>query len=283
MKVIKYFFGCIGLVIGLMMFMIGAIFSLNTEIDKSDRIPIEATIVLINSRRNESYNMYYHDVFVGYTVDGKTYKSELDAYSSDFYEGMKIDIVYDKNDPSTVVYEEFDNKLTIVMITGSIITIISSVMIFNEVLKSYQIKWIKRNGETVKAKFIGTEFLGGNLLQKRRIVCEWTNPNDGVMYTFRSKTLYYYYLDEIISKNNIKFFEVKVLKDDPSKYLMNTDKIAYLANTYRPDNEDTYIEFGVIPDKDFNNNEININPINDNPIDTGIKILNNNNDVIKYK
>ena len=100
MKVIKYFFGCIGLVIGLMMFMIGAIFSLNTEIDKSDRIPIEATIVLINSRRNESYNMYYHDVFVGYTVEGKTYKSELDAYSSDFYEGMKIDIVYDKNDPS---------------------------------------------------------------------------------------------------------------------------------------------------------------------------------------
>lgn len=149
------------------MFMIGAIFSLDTEIDKSDRIPIEVTIVLINSRRNESYNMYYHDVFVGYTVDGKTYKSELDAYSSDFYEGMKIDIVYDKN--------------------------------------------------------------------------------------------------------------------DPSKYLMNTDKIAYLANTYRPDNEDTYIEFGVIPDKDFNNNEININPINDNPIDTGIKILNNNNDVIKYK
>ena len=58
-------------------------------------------ITEISTYRGNNDDRNYR-VYVSYNVDGRTYESELNGYSSSFYEGKKINIYYDKN-KSTVL------------------------------------------------------------------------------------------------------------------------------------------------------------------------------------
>ena len=53
-------------------------------------------ITEISTYRGNNDDRNYR-VYVSYNVDGRTYESELNGYSSSFYEGKKINIYYDKN------------------------------------------------------------------------------------------------------------------------------------------------------------------------------------------
>lgn len=55
------------------------------------------TITSISASRNSNSDTY-HIVYVTYNVLGNTYESQLNDYSSNFYEGKTIDIYYDQND-----------------------------------------------------------------------------------------------------------------------------------------------------------------------------------------
>ena len=49
-----------------------------------------------------------HDVYVSYTVAGKKYRSKLNGYSFDFYEGKEIKIYYDKDNPNKIGMKSLD-------------------------------------------------------------------------------------------------------------------------------------------------------------------------------
>ena len=235
MKIFKYLFCSVGLFVGIMFLAMGVFIFSTTKIDNIDRVETKGTIVSIDSRISKYNNEAYYDVFVQYDANGTTFVSELDSYSSNFYEGLEIDVCYDRNNPDIVMYEDIEKSFYIFPVIGIIIFSINLLIIIDEAIKSSRIKYIKRKGGVILAKYIGLKSLNGKLLRKQKIVCEWENPDDGRVYTFKSKTLYYYYLEDIISKNKIEYFEVRFLKKNPSKYIMNIDNIILGANNYIPD------------------------------------------------
>ena len=64
-------------------------------------------ITEISTYRGNNDDRNYR-VYVSYNVDGRTYESELNGYSSSFYEGKKINIYYDKNNPNKIGMKSLD-------------------------------------------------------------------------------------------------------------------------------------------------------------------------------
>ena len=64
-------------------------------------------ITEISTYRGNNDDRNYR-VYVSYNVDGRTYESELNGNSSSFYEGKKINIYYDKNNPNKIGMKSLD-------------------------------------------------------------------------------------------------------------------------------------------------------------------------------
>lgn len=73
---------------------------------------ITAEIVSIKSRYdgyNDEYGTDYdYDVYVQYEIDGTIYTEELNSYSSEYYEGKEIEILYNIDDPSQIISKDFE-------------------------------------------------------------------------------------------------------------------------------------------------------------------------------
>ena len=70
-----------------------------------------------------------HHVYVVYTVNGMKYEAELDSYSSKMYEGMSVDILYNKNDPTDIMTPGNSNSV-VGFIGGGICILAGIVLIF---------------------------------------------------------------------------------------------------------------------------------------------------------
>lgn len=110
-------FAGIFLLIGIIFFVVSAVF---LEVNKShaeNYLPTEAVISEIRISSDSS------DAYATYMVDGKKIKSKLDVYSSDMYEGQQIEIYYNPENPSDVTYlEGMRIFTTIFTIVGSVLT-----------------------------------------------------------------------------------------------------------------------------------------------------------------
>ncbi|MBQ2582681.1 MAG: DUF3592 domain-containing protein [Erysipelotrichaceae bacterium] len=62
----------------------------------------EAVITQIDSYYNGED--YTNDVYVRYSVNGKTYDSQIDHYKDSFREGTKVEVRYNPDHPETVFY-----------------------------------------------------------------------------------------------------------------------------------------------------------------------------------
>lgn len=111
-------FSGIFLFVGIIFLIISAVF---LEINKShaeNYLPTKAIISEIRISSDSS------DAYVNYLVDGKVLTSKLDMYSSDMYEGKKIEIYYDPENPSDITYLEGMRMFTtIFLIVGIVLTV----------------------------------------------------------------------------------------------------------------------------------------------------------------
>ena len=75
------------------------------KIPKKNKVETEGVITSI-TEKYYGEDDYSYDVLVSYEVNGVQKENLLGMYSDEFYEGMKIDIVYDKTNPDKILYEE---------------------------------------------------------------------------------------------------------------------------------------------------------------------------------
>lgn len=98
-------------IIGVTFFILGAVFVViaaaniaGWEDFKKDAVSVTATITDITARTSRSHGSNkkrtYHDVYVEYEYEGKTYSEELSYYTSGMSEGDKLEIFIDPDDPS---------------------------------------------------------------------------------------------------------------------------------------------------------------------------------------
>lgn len=121
MKIIKGM-GIFLIVIGLIAFMIGSIFTIDSMMKKDKRIYTTATISNIERYKQSLDDKdYSHRVYVTFEADGIIVTRELNSYSSSYDVGDKIDIYYFADDARMAYTEGGDIFLYILTAAGFVI------------------------------------------------------------------------------------------------------------------------------------------------------------------
>lgn len=187
---------------------------------------IETTGVITEIIPYHSYSgdTDYH-VYVSYRVGDKEYESELNSYSSSFYEGSEIPIYYDEKNPNKIGVKSLDLLVLLFPGFGLLFLIIGGVGIW---IKKYQKKRenkLKTYVEKVEARYLETVLNRGYRLNGRypyNIICEWDNPIDHKKYIFKSKNLWFDPVN-LIQENKITTFFVYLDRKNIKRYVIDID------------------------------------------------------------
>lgn len=129
------------IIVGIFLIVIG-IPIVKHSLDFSNYIKTTATISKITTTYDYDYDYDYdnphyeekHDVFIKYTVDENEYTAKLDSYSSFYYEGMKINIYYNKTSPSQIKTK--GGSYASLLVPGfGILSLVAGIMALNQLKK----------------------------------------------------------------------------------------------------------------------------------------------------
>lgn len=214
-------FGTIGAI-----FLVVGIFICFPMLNKKDKIETTAVITKMSTYRYGKGNTRYH-VQVSYKVDGEEYESNLNGYSSSFYEGKEIEIYYDKNNPTQIGSKSLDLIMLIFPGIGIIFILIGGIGIAVKLNRKKIIKKLKENGKLIYANYVETNInraYSVNMRNPYNIICEWNNTADNKKYLFKSDNIW---IDpeNIIEEKNIKTFPVYINENKINQYFIDIDEI----------------------------------------------------------
>jgi len=209
-------FVCIGgifLIIGLI--VVGNIFNYENTSETT------AIITEISSHGSKD-----HEVYVSYAVGGREYESRLNRYSSDFYEGKKIDIYYDRDDPQKIGMKSLDLLFLMFPGFGLVFLIIGGTGIAVRVCRKKTEKKLRENGNLIYANYVETVLNGRYTVNRTQhpynVICEWNNPEDGKKYRLKSKNIWVN-PERMINEKNIKTFSVYMDPENKKRYFIDVD------------------------------------------------------------
>lgn len=209
------------LLIGIIITSIGLYTSVKT-LDSSNKVDTIGTITSIVRTSSDTPNVY-----VTYDVDGRSYTSVINGYSSSFYEGKKIDIYYMKNDPNTIGSKKLELLLLLILFMGLIFLLIGGINIFKVISNKKKKDRLIKTGTKIEATYVETttnfhvNVLGRN---PSNIICEYDDPVSNNTYKFKSEKLWY---DPslYISDCEIETFTVYVNKDNMKDYYVDIEEL----------------------------------------------------------
>lgn len=175
--------------------------------------------------RTDSDGDIYRRVYVKYEADGTEYETELDGYSSSYYEGKEIEIYYDNDNPYDVGVKSFDYLLLIFPGMGLIFLLIGGIGLGVKINGRISGNKLKQFGQKVYANYSTTILNRSYTVNGRHpynIICEWNSPEDGKKYILKSKNIWFN-PENIIAEKNITMFAVYMNPENRKKYLIDTD------------------------------------------------------------
>ena len=178
-----------------------------------------------NCKKTTECQMVAFGLFSWRQGDGRTYESELNGYSSSFYEGKKINIYYDKNNPNKIGMKSLDFIFLMFPGFGLIFLSIGGTGLLLKNRNKKLEKSLKENGDVIYADYVETIVNSSYRVNGRhpyRIICEWNNPLDSKKYIFKSKNIWINPENTIIERN-IKQFPVYINRNDIKKYFVDID------------------------------------------------------------
>lgn len=98
--IVTIFISLTAVIFGLVFIVVAVVVSSSGKKSIENYLPVEATIKEIR------YVDDNHKPYVEYEVDGETYHSELNFYSSSMYEGQRIEVLYNPENPSQTASED---------------------------------------------------------------------------------------------------------------------------------------------------------------------------------
>lgn len=223
---IPYFVFGMFMVVGLLFFMLGIYIMISQNISKENRVYTTAIIERID-RHTDSDGDTHYDVFISYDVDGKIYQRELNSYMSGYYEGKKIEVYYDKNNPSTVKTESSIIGMLIFAGLGLVIFVIGFIGLLRGFIKKRKNKILKITGKPIYATYVSIQLntsYSVNGINPYNIICEWDDPNTNKKYLFKSENLWFN-PEQYILQNNITTFTVFINPNNIKEYIVDISSI----------------------------------------------------------
>ena len=181
-------------------------------------------ITEISTYRGNNDDRNYR-VYVSYNVDGRTYESELNGYSSSFYEGKEINIYYDKNNPNKIGMKSLDMLFLMFPGFGLIFFAIGGTGLLIKSKNKKLETSLKEKGDVIYADYVETIVNRSYRVNGRhpyQIICEWSNPLDDKKYIFKSKNIWIK-PENIIIERNIKQFPIYINRNNMKKYVLDID------------------------------------------------------------
>lgn len=207
---------------GIIFLILGIFLCINTFNYKN----VIETTGIIDEIYKDNKNKY---VYVAYIVNGKEYRSILNANSPSFREGKKIKVYYDKENPELISTKTTDLLIIFVPSAGLILILIGITGLINSSKKAKNKKYLKENGTLIYANY---EYINiNNKISKRynrhpcNIICKWTDPIDNQSYIFKSDDIWIYIgkMINLINKYNIKQFPVYINPDNKKDYYVDIE------------------------------------------------------------
>lgn len=230
-KNIFYFLSILFLLVGISFTVVSAFNFLNTLNLLSNSHKTLGKIVGINEER-QSKGGYMYSPLIKYksgTGDEYVYSSATKTGYSSYKIGQEVELIYDKNNPQNARINSILDIwfLTILMgVLGSVITITGVILLSTTLKKRRQTEYLKKNGQKILADFtnIGRGLVEINGENGYVINCQWVNPQDNVIYTFKSDDIWF------DPTNCVKDKKINVLIDlkNPKKYYVD---LSFLPNS----------------------------------------------------
>lgn len=212
-------------IIGLIFLIVGIFISFNT-FNYSNKVDISGVISRIETRRDSDGDTD-HDVYVSYRINGTSYESRLNGYSSSYYEGKTIEIYYDKDDPNKIGNKSLDLVFLVFPGIGLLFFLIGGTGLLVKAKRGSLAKKLKINGTVVYATYTETVYNSSyhvNGKSPYNIICVWDNPADGNKYIFKSDNIWVN-PENIIMEKNIQTIPVYIDPNNLKKYYVDVDSI----------------------------------------------------------
>jgi hypothetical protein len=142
------FYFLIFAVVGILLFAFMLIQLINNVNFRKNAIETTATISRITSSSDDTD----HTAYIEYQVNGRTYNDRLSYYSSGLYEGKKIKIYYDPDNPSQIVDGTLLNDIWPLLL-ALVFILVGVVPTVTTYKKNRLHNYLLANGRKIKATF----------------------------------------------------------------------------------------------------------------------------------
>lgn len=183
------------LVFGAVYFIMGAVVRDQKKFLKN-ALPIEAEITSIEKevKKDGGERKISHSTYVTYIVDGKVYSNvPLGYYNSNMYEGKRITVYYDPQNPGRIESREGHKILNVIYRIGQIVlgavTVIMLLLLFLPEKRSRLMKIGTRYDAEVVSVFENRS-IRVNGRHPYQVDCRVHDPYSGEVMLFRSHNVY---------------------------------------------------------------------------------------------
>ncbi len=135
--------GIIICTIGVIIFAVLGIVSLNKENFKKDAEATTGYITEIDSYRSNGET--HHRVYIEYRVDGKSYSDSLNYWDATMHEGMAIDVYYLPDNPEQIITESASSN-TLIMVVGGIFFGLGALLLFADIKHNISVRKLVSEG-----------------------------------------------------------------------------------------------------------------------------------------
>lgn len=217
-------FGSIFAGIGAIFLIVSIVLMVDNQNFKSKADKIVGIITEINTYYDSDDDLN-HEVWVSYQYNGETYESRLSEYSSSMYEGGRIDLYVDPENPHKV---RSGSAATILFFIfgglGLVFFLIGSGFLVKEILHKSKQKQLKQNGRKLRATITGGDMCYTITINNRhpyKLDCMYQDEFTKESYLFSSDYVFdppENYIDAQV--------DVYVDPNEMSKYYVDMDSLS---------------------------------------------------------
>lgn len=212
---------------GLIFFIVGIFFAINTVNFKNNAVETTAVITSIDTYEGSDGDTH-HNVYVKYTVRGEQYEERLNFYTSGMRKGKEVTIYYDPFEPSRIMAKSsYDFSLFFFPLFGLVFFIVGFGFILKKIMKTKTRKYLLENGELVYADITEIKLNLAYRVNGRNpyiIICKWKDPSTDLFYFFISDNIWFD-PEPILSDRDIRQLPVYIDRNNPKKYTVSIKEL----------------------------------------------------------
>ncbi len=190
--------------------------------------PAEGTVVDLQFDEDSDGSGVYRPLVEFTDANGNrhTFLSAIGSYPAPYEIGEKAEVLYNPADPTDATLDSFGALYIGPIIVGSlglVFTLIGGIAEWVHRKRQSQIANLRQRGKRIEADFIRVDLNTSIRVNNRSpyvIECQWTNPGDKKVYTYRSENIWY---DPIPFLGDRRKFNVYVDASQPKVHWMDTE------------------------------------------------------------